>query len=117
MIFSGARSSRHGGLMLRFTTLVILTAITTTAQADESFRCGSSIVSKETSLDELVAKCGEPDSRNSVEEDVRAANAGGGSRKVGTTVTETWVYERGSHAFDMVVTIVDGKIKSIVGKP
>jgi hypothetical protein len=117
MIFPGERSSRRGGLMQRLTALAILTAIAATAQADESFRCGSSIISKDNSLEELVAKCGEPDSRQSVEEDVRAANAGGGSRKVGTTVTETWIYERGSHAFDMVVTIVDGKIKSIVGKP
>jgi hypothetical protein len=103
--------------MHRLTALAILTLLAATTQADESFRCGSSIVNKDTSLDDLVEKCGEPDSRKSVEEDVRAANAGGGSRKVGVTITETWIYERGSHAFDMVVTIVDGKIKSIVGKP
>jgi hypothetical protein len=102
--------------MRRFTALALLCCATVTAQADESFRCGSVIITKETSLAALVEKCGEPDSRSSVEEDVRAANAGGGSRKVGTTITETWIYERGSHAFDMVITIVDGKIKSIVSK-
>ncbi len=103
--------------MQRLTATALMMSLSGLAQADDAFRCGSSIVDKDTSLTDLVAKCGEPDSRTSVEEDVRAANAGGGSRKVGTTITETWTYERGSHAFAMVVTIVDGRIKRIVGKP
>jgi Protein of unknown function (DUF2845) len=86
-------------------------------RAGDEVRCGSSIISKEVSVEDLLQKCGEPTSKKVLEEDVRAANASGGSRKVGTTVTETWVYDRGSQAFDMVVTIVDGKIKSIVSKP
>ena len=33
--------------------------------------------------------------------------------KAGETVIETWTYDRGSQAAPMVVTIVDGRIKSI----
>ena len=89
----------------------------TLSRADDPMRCGSSLITSEATLEELVQKCGEPDSKKVTEEDVRAANAGGGSRKVGTTLTEVWTYDRGSRAFDMVVTIIDGRIKSIVSKP
>ena len=33
--------------------------------------------------------------------------------KTGETTTETWMYDRGTQAAPMVVTIVDGRIKSI----
>ena len=33
--------------------------------------------------------------------------------KTGETIIETWTYDRGSQAKPMVVTIVDGRIKSI----
>lgn len=92
-------------------------AFSSVSRADDPIRCGSSLVTREASVEELVQKCGEPDSKTVTEEDVRAANAGGGSHKVGTTMKEVWTYDRGSRAFDMVVTIVDGKIKSIVSKP
>ncbi|MGE3395028.1 MAG: DUF2845 domain-containing protein [Steroidobacteraceae bacterium] len=32
---------------------------------------------------------------------------------MGTSTIETWTYDRGSQSFAMVVTIVDGKIKSM----
>ncbi len=89
----------------------------TISRADDPMRCGSALVTTEATPEELVQKCGEPDSKKVTEEDIRAANAGGGTRKIGTTLTEVWTYERGTRAFDMVVTITDGKIKSIVSKP
>lgn len=89
----------------------------TISGADEPMRCGSSLITSEATLEELVQKCGEPASKKVTEEDIRAANAGGGTRKIGTTLTEVWTYDRGTRSFDMVVTIIDGKIKSIVSKP
>jgi Protein of unknown function (DUF2845) len=80
----------------------------------ETFRCGKWIIGSDTTLEELTQKCGAPTSRDSRVEDVRAPNAyTGGTRKVGETVIETWIYDRGSGAPPMVVIIVDGKIKSI----
>jgi len=80
----------------------------------ETFRCGKWIIDDETTLEALEQKCGPPTSHESRVEDVRAPNVyTGGNTKVGETVIETWVYDRGSRASPMVVTIVDGRIKSI----
>ncbi len=37
----------------------------------------------------------------------------GGWMKVGETTIEKWIYNRGPQAQAMVVTIIDGRIKSI----
>ena len=86
------------------------------ARADEPMRCGSSYISSANSVEELLAKCGEPDSREVRTEDVRTAGYNGAARKIGTTTIETWVYQRSSQAAPRVVTIVDGKIKRIETK-
>jgi uncharacterized protein DUF2845 len=81
--------------------------------ADETFRCGNSIASSDMSVSELTAKCGQPTSRESKTEDVKARNSNNGLMvKVGETTVETWVYDRGANPA-MVVTIVDGRIKNI----
>jgi hypothetical protein len=90
----------------------LLTVAPTISAGDEVFRCGSSIVSTELSVSELLEKCGEPSSRQVSTEDVRVRVAKGGTQKVGTTTVEKWRYER-SRAAPMVVTIADGKIQSI----
>ena len=83
------------------------------ASADESFRCGKWIASSSMSIPELIDKCGEPTSRQTETTDVVTRNANNGLMvKVGETTTETWIYDRSPNA-DMVVTIVDGRIKSI----
>jgi hypothetical protein len=87
------------------------------ARADESFRCGKWIASSDMTVQDLLAKCGPPDSRARSTEDVMARNPNTGLMfKTGETSTETWIYERGTTAAPMVVTIVDGRIKSIERK-
>ena len=88
-----------------------------TARADETIRCGSWVVDSSASVEELVRKCGEPSSKETLVQDVRARNADGTTRVVGTTVTEFWTYDRGTRALTIVVTIVDGKIRSIEHAP
>jgi len=85
--------------------------------AGDDVRCGNSIVNSDMTPAEILQKCGEPTSKQVTTEDVRAANAGGGTRKIGMTHTEVWTYDRGSNAFGLVVTIVDDKVKSIVSQP
>jgi hypothetical protein len=92
---------------------VLLLAAFVPAASAETFRCGSRVVSRESSVNELVQYCGEPQSRTSTTEDIRAKNRYGLSVITGQTVKETWVYDRGPQAAAMVVTIVDGRIKSI----
>jgi hypothetical protein len=87
-------------------------AVVATAFADDSFRCGQWIISRDLSVAELRHKCGEPASRESETVDVRGRTASGGSVKRGTSTTERWTYVLGSGA-RYVVTIVDGEIRSI----
>ncbi len=87
------------------------------SRANESVRCGNAIVTSEVTLEQLVEKCGEPSSKKVTEEEIRASNVGAGTHSAGTTVREVWTYDRGSNAFAIVVTIIDGKIKSIVSTP
>ena len=93
--------------------LITALSIPLTCAADEKFRCGRWIVSSDTTLGELIEKCGEPASRTSRTEDVKMRSGYGGMVKVGESVIETWTYVRPSHAAPMVVTIIDGRIKSI----
>jgi hypothetical protein len=80
----------------------------------ETFRCGQWIASKEMSVDELLQKCGAPTQKTSETIDVYGPSvSGGGHVKRGTSTIEKWTYDRGSQAAPMVVTIVDGEIKSM----
>jgi len=84
------------------------------AASGESFRCGPWIASEDMTVEELLAKCGEPAKRTSETVDVYGPSVSGGGRiKRGTSTIEKWTYDRGSQAAPMVVTIVDGKIKSM----
>jgi len=84
------------------------------AAGAETFRCGQWLVTAESTLDELTQKCGAPTSRESKTEDIKARNRNNGLMiKTGETTTERWTYDRGTGAAPMVVTIVDGRIKSI----
>jgi hypothetical protein len=80
----------------------------------ENFRCGQWIASREMTVDELLQKCGAPTQKTSETVDVYGPSvSGGGHVKRGTSIIEKWTYDRGSQAAPMVVTIVDGKIKSM----
>lgn len=81
----------------------------------ETFRCGQSIASPDMPVEELLDKCGPPTTKTVETIDVYGPAASGAGRvKRGTSTIETWTYERGSQSFAMVVTIVDGRIKSMV---
>jgi len=80
----------------------------------ETFRCGKWIINTDTTLEELTHKCGPPTSHESKTEEVKARNRNNGLWvRTGETTTEIWTFDRGPQAAPMVVTIVDGKIKSI----
>jgi hypothetical protein len=93
-------------------TIAGLMTLVSPAQA-ETFRCGQWIASPDMTVEELLQKCGEPTSKTVETVDVYARTAAGGRIRTGTSTVETWTYDRGSQSFDMVVTIVDGKIKSM----
>ncbi len=98
-----------------FAALVLAATMTAAPQAAaETFRCGQWIATRDMSVEELLEKCGEPASRTVETHDVYGPTVTGSGRvKRGTTTIEKWTYDRGSQAFKMVVTIVDGKIQSM----
>ena len=99
--------------MILRAALVIAMLAPLAAQA-ETFRCGKWIINEDTTLPELLQKCGPPTTHDSHTEDIKARNHNNGLLiKTGETTTETWVYDRGPRAAAMVVTIVDGAIKTI----
>ena len=97
---------------LLFTAAFLLLPVATSA--DETFRCGKWIASSDMTVEELTEKCGPPTTRAVETEDVLVRNRNNGLMvKVGETQVETWTYDRGPNAAPMVVTIVDGRIKSL----
>lgn len=80
----------------------------------ESFRCGQRIATEDMTPEELLEACGEPTRRTVEVVDVYGPNVhGAGNVKRGTSTIEKWTYDFGPQTFDMVVTIVDGKIQGI----
>lgn len=98
--------------MKSFLLCIAAISIPTLSLAD-SMRCGRWVVNEETAAAELLQKCGEPQKKDITTEDVITRNPAGFTRKTGTQVTERWYYQRSSASLPMVVTVVDGKIKSI----
>lgn len=88
---------------------VLLVMVPGICLADGFFRCGSSLVSADISVADLVKKCGKPTSQTASTENVRNEHG----VKVGTSTTEVWRYDRGYSAPPMIVTIVDGHVQSI----
>jgi hypothetical protein len=100
----------RGKLVTAFALAVFASAV---AQAD-SMRCGNKIVNESATLDELMAKCGQPQDRKIEKEDQYAINPNGARVKTGLqTVKERWIYKATPGALPMAVQIVDGKIVSI----
>ena len=96
-------------MRVTISTAIALLLVSAGAHA-ESMRCGSSVVDETTSVSELLAKCGEPQSKETRTEDLLARTALGGTHKVGTVTIERWIYQRSNRALPMAVTIVDGKV-------
>jgi hypothetical protein len=92
---------------------LLLLAVPAISLSDESFRCGSRIVTSDMPLVTIRQLCGEPTTKTSEVRPVRAVNSRGYSTLVRTTTLETWTYTRGTQSFPMVIRIEDGKVKSI----
>ena len=95
--------------------LVCLAALAAPVVASaDSMRCGKWVVSDSVTVDELLTKCGEPQSREVTKDDVYMTSVNGMRVKTGNqTVTERWIYRASSRALPMAVVIVDGKIVSL----
>jgi len=80
----------------------------------ESMRCGKWVVTEAATKNELLSKCGQPQSRDVTREEVSAVNPSGARVKTGAIkVTERWIYQPSTQALPMAVLIVDNKIVSL----
>jgi hypothetical protein len=98
------------------TRLILISAallISGSAVAD-SMRCGKYIVNESATVDELLKKCGEPQSRDVSKEEQFAVNPSGARYKTGGfTIRERWIYKPSPGTLAMAVSIVDGKVTSL----
>jgi hypothetical protein len=101
------------GVIMRLLTLAVLVLGFSPATWADPMRCGQSLVDEESTPSEILSRCGKPQKKEVSTDDVYVRNPAGYTRKAGVQVTERWYYRRSSQALPMLVTIVDGKVKSI----
>lgn len=102
---------RH--MIVRVAAFAGLGVMLSTPVPAASMRCGSYVVNESETVDGLLTKCGEPQKKEVIEEEVRGKNAAGVWIKMGVQVVEKWRYQKDSRTLPMEVTIVDGRIKKI----
>ena len=83
-------------MLFMLLSLTLFTAVPAPAQ-EGSFRCGSYLVSVGDLMSDVLAKCGPPTVKNPGERD-------GG---------ETWIYNRGSEQFTVILRFVGPTLSSI----
>ncbi len=105
-----SRQTRSIGIAMAATAAAAL-LLAVSARAD-TMRCGKWVVDESMSPGEILAKCGEPTSKETKTEDIQGRTPKGYTIKRGTTTTETWIYG-GDDSIAMKVVIIGGKVKSI----
>jgi hypothetical protein len=81
--------------------------------ADDVLRCGGTWVSVGMVAPQVVAKCGEPQSKQVEDVPIRIRGRNGAVNSVGSTRVEYWTYDRGSGQFPALLTFEEGKLKSL----
>jgi hypothetical protein len=91
---------------------VVLLTFALPAMAD-TFRCKSALISVGDAQTYVQAKCGEPTSKETITEDVRAVTVFGGTNVVGTATRDIWRYRKSSRQFATVLTFEGGVLKKL----
>ena len=87
-------------------------ALNRTAAADP-LRCGSVLIDVGVQASYVLAKCGEPASKTTVTEPIRARGIKGNEYQTGMTQSEIWRYNRGGRQHPVILKIADGVVQSI----
>ena len=93
--------------------VAISLAMESSAWADDVMRCGTAIIDIGMVAGQVLAKCGEPQSKEVETEPIRRRTASGGVTAAGSTRIERWIYDRGYGQFPALLTFEQGKLKSI----
>jgi len=86
---------------------------TSTASAEPSLRCKGRLVKVGVPAAYVLSECGAPANQTIQETTARAGTVYGGSRVVGLTLSEQWIYERGWGRFPAVLIFLDGTLRRI----
>jgi hypothetical protein len=96
-------------------TLAVMAAVGLgrTALADDVMRCGATLIMVGMIAPEVVAKCGEPASKEIEDVPIRVRHANGSTGTVGSTRIEHWTYDLGYGQFKRRLTFEEGKLTAI----
>ena len=83
------------------------------SRADDPLRCGGQLVTVGMIAPQIVAKCGEPQTKEVEDVPVRVRGRNGAVTSSGTTRVERWTYDRRDGTFPALLTFEEGKLKSI----
>ena len=101
-------------MAIRSTLIVIaLLSWSQAGRADDVIRCRGSLVSAGMIAPQVVAKCGEPKTKEIESVPIRVRRANGSSGVIGAAQVERWTYDRGAGQFPALLTFEEGKLKSI----
>ncbi len=78
-----------------------------------SLRCGSALIREGDTQGYVQDKCGQPESKQTYTEPVRALRPNGTSYEVGSTSKDVWRYQRGSGSFPAVLTFEKGVLTKL----
>jgi Protein of unknown function (DUF2845) len=93
--------------------ILLMLASVSVVEADDIIRCRGRIVSEGMIASEVVALCGEPQSKQIEQVPIRARRANGSSQVIGTTEVEHWTYDRGTGQLPAVLTFEQGSLKKL----
>lgn len=85
----------------------------TVASAEDTVRCKDALVTVGMIEAEVVARCGEPETKDVESVPIRARRANGSTYVVGAVQIERWTYDRGPGQFPALLTFESGKLKSV----
>ena len=88
-------------------TAIWLAAAPIHAQPD-AFWCGTHLIREGMRAEQIVERCGQPDTVEVLEEPIMARRQNGSRFQVGVKTTEFWTYDRGTVRFPARVTIEEG---------
>jgi Protein of unknown function (DUF2845) len=83
------------------------------ALADDVMRCGATLIMIGMIAPEVIAKCGEPASKEVEDVPIRVRHANGSTGTVGSTRIEHWTYDLGYGQFKRRLTFEEGKLTAI----
>jgi hypothetical protein len=85
----------------------------TGSMADDTLRCGGQLVTVGMIAPQVVAKCGEPQTKDVEDVPVRVRGRNGAVTSSGTTRIERWTYDRRDGTFPALLRFEEGKLKSV----